>query len=155
MQHQLLAALERPNAQDRAVNAILPMRRQMYGEERLLMISRRDAKRIATLTINFMKATGDVLQRSKGDMSPEDWQGLGQALGMIWSVVGDELLYPVGDTYPELVAPLGLPTRSGMKRRWGPNRIGASTPSEGRSSSATDVTRSRSKGRRAKRGTKI
>ncbi|MDB4943121.1 MAG: hypothetical protein JWP97_2655 [Labilithrix sp.] len=84
------------------------------------MISRREAKRLAGLTTRYMQATGELLARCNSVMAPDEWARLGQTLGHLYSVLGDELLYPIGDSYPDLIEAHDLPARPGLTRRWGP-----------------------------------
>jgi hypothetical protein len=117
------------------------------------MISRRKARRLATLTTRYMAALGELLASCKSEMDPDDWEGLGQALGVVWTTVGDNLLYPIGDAYRDLVAQHKLPARPGLQRRWGPLRAAARMPKlSGRSANdgstgTKGVAASRRKGR--------
>lgn len=82
----------------------------------------REAKRLLKLTKGFMEETGALLARCSEQMEKDEWTALGQCLASVWCTVGDELIYPIGDAYPDLVAPLGLPRNEKKARAWGPRR---------------------------------
>ncbi len=86
------------------------------------LIPLREAKRLLKLTKGFMEATGALLARCSEQMGKDEWTALGKCLASVWCTLGDGLIYPIGDAYPPLIAPLRLPKSPKMVRAWGPRR---------------------------------
>lgn len=75
--------------------------------------------------------TGTLLASCSGKMDRDEWTALGQTLASLWCAVGDELIYPIGDAYPDLIKPLRLPKSEKKTRSWGPLRERPSTRQTG------------------------
>lgn len=86
------------------------------------IIPRKEAARLLAAAEKFMAETGKVLARCSNQIPHAEWEAMGKCLADLWCVVGDDIIYPVGDSHPDLIEHLRLPKGRRKSRRWGPLR---------------------------------
>lgn len=85
-------------------------------------LSRPLAQRLLSLGLNFMSESADILSDAATELDPQEWEEMRTVFAELLCIVGDDVLYPVRDMYPDMAKSLRLPAAKRKIRKWGPRR---------------------------------